>query len=381
MDGIVQLVRNALCCIKDLELFQGTILYDTLATKSYLYHFPEPLDKTTPLEVFICLSQFYAFVSCTLAGYRLMTSAGIYKLRRLTRVAGYVSSSSTKRNETSDALIRGSISCEADAATRSVFVGMCVMPIGISFFWLFANSLHVTEAGWIGGLPALILALTVMEIALMPLLYYMIKDAESSLSKSKRMIQLSQTIASKTTKSDDILIDWETFGFLSSGEWKPFWAGDNATFIEQSGEQEMAFEAIKDITIAVESLLSSEGKSDQEKLNFTKAFQRTANETAEVIQSNATVIRLEGYREYFYFLLNFIAFYGYLMGIICYLYDNDEIQPSLVTLLKFKYSNAFADWAGNFAGDLMWTIEPFVILSSPFIINVMRPKSVKTKID
>merc|ERR550539_1021993 len=80
--------------------------------------------------------------------------------------------------------IRQSIMNEAKAALRNTFVGICVLSIGVSFFWLFGNSLHVTAAGWIGGLPALIHALTVMEVALMPLLYLMIKDAGRSISKA-----------------------------------------------------------------------------------------------------------------------------------------------------------------------------------------------------
>ena len=65
--------------------------------------------------------------------------------------------------------------------------GCCVLPLWIAFFWLFANSLHITTAaGWIGGLPLLIHALTVMEVALLPLLYFMTKDANTALRKAKK---------------------------------------------------------------------------------------------------------------------------------------------------------------------------------------------------
>jgi len=75
---------------------------------------------------------------------------------------------------------------EVNGALRNAFVGICVLlPIGISFFWLFRyKSLHITEAEWVGSLPALSHALTVMKIALVPLLYFTLKDASSALKKA-----------------------------------------------------------------------------------------------------------------------------------------------------------------------------------------------------
>jgi hypothetical protein len=72
--------------------------------------------------------------------------------------------------------------------------------------------------------------------------------------------------------------------------------------------------------------------------------------------------RMEGYREYLYFVLNFIAFYGYMLGVLTYYFDNEKDQHYIVQQLKLGYTNMEADWGGNFAGDLMWTIEPIVIL-------------------
>ena len=90
---------------------------------------------------------------------------------------------------------------EANGALRNPFVGICVLPIGISFFWHFHNnSLHITEAGWVGGLPALIHALTVMEIALVPLLYFMLKDASSALKKAVDICAMVEKISRKKKK-------------------------------------------------------------------------------------------------------------------------------------------------------------------------------------
>ncbi len=380
MDAIVQFVRNALCCVKDLELFAGTFIHDPSYVKSTIYELPSPLDKTTPLEFAICLTQFYAFVFVSIAGYGLITKEGVNKLRRLTRVAGFVGKQTD--DVTTNSIIRSSIAEEADAATRSVFVGTCVLPIGLAFFWLFANSLHITEVGWIGGLPGLILALTVMEIALVPLLYLMIKDAQANLQKSLRMKALAKNIINLKNQKENVTINLETYGWISSsdGGWKPFWT-EGTSFsnkVLESAEEKMFQKEVEKLSSTIHKLQS--GK-DTNTYNFTEAMGKSAQDISTTILSDASVTRWEGYREYFYFVVNFIAFYGYLMAIICFLYDDDNNQPTVITAMKFQYSNSQADWTGNFSGDLMWTIEPLVILSSPIIFQYLKPNPTKTKSD
>lgn len=73
---------------------------------------------------------------------------------------------------------------EGDVATRSVFVGVNVLSIALCFFWLVANSFHVTSTDWICGVEGLIHALTVMEVGLLVLLYYTIKDASGAVRKA-----------------------------------------------------------------------------------------------------------------------------------------------------------------------------------------------------
>ena len=101
---------------------------------------------------------------------------------------------------------------------------------------------------------------------------------------------------------------------------------------------------------------------------------------------------LEGYREYLYFVFNFVAFYGYLLGIVVYYFpepadgtdgvDGAVVEPpTFVRHLKLGYSHDDADWGGNFAGDLMWTVEPIVILASPVIIKMMTKKTSVGSVD
>ena len=157
MDAIVQLIRNALCCVKDLKLFESTFIHNAEYTNRYLDSLTSPLNKTTPLEVIISITQLYACLSNTKSGLTLLTSS-IGKLRL---IIGLIESRMTKTGIVShaDRIINESLMKEAFAAIKSIFVGLLVAPIGIAFWWLFINSWHITEVDWFGGLPALIHAL------------------------------------------------------------------------------------------------------------------------------------------------------------------------------------------------------------------------------
>mmetsp|Transcript_18397 Transcript_18397/g.27945 ORF Transcript_18397/g.27945 Transcript_18397/m.27945 type:complete len:121 (+) Transcript_18397:881-1243(+) len=77
-----------------------------------------------------------------------------------------------------------------------------------------------------------------------------------------------------------------------------------------------------------------------------------------------------------------LPFNGYLLGVVLYYSGANEDQPAAIRQLKLGYSNDEADWGGNFAGDFMWTVEPIVILLSPFIISrLTKSKGDKVKKD
>lgn len=401
MDAVVQLVRNAMCCVKDLQLFNNTFLYDPQFVAKF-YTFPGPhMSKTTLLELLISFSQLYAALSCCRSGLNLIFKQGVFKLVRLSRVAdllakhyettdaaSYVKkdedgkkddSATTKKLETlvrTNRVLYKSLTEEANSALKSTFIGICVFPIGLSFFWLFGNSLHLTEAGTIGGLPALIHALEVMELALVPLLYYMIKDGSAALQKARKIRTLVRKYGGKKTsdviKSDQDWIRFETYNLIIDRDWAPFWSsavnfiGDGNVSVQAEGKM---------LTKEVE-------KVEQ---NVTKTYHNDgivlAKNDVEALEAMSKTSVLEGYREYLYFVFNFIAFYGYMLGIVVYYFDEEKDQSSLVRSLKLGYGNSDADWGGNFAGDLMWTVEPIVILASPYFVKKMIGAVVKAKQD
>eukprot|EP00957_Ditylum_brightwellii_P030605 2319230-Ditylum_brightwellii.AAC.1 len=190
-----------------------------------------------------------------------------------------------------------------------------------------------------------------MEIALLPLLYYMIKDAAGSISKAGRMIDLASKLQESSGKflaaEKGDSLNAENYGWFVEDGWSPFWSV-NATGSAQeiAAEEKMLTKEIEAVQYKVESLLSE------------KVSAAMIESTIDRLNETSWVSKMEGYREYIYFLLNFIAFYGYLLGILVYYFDNEEFQPSYVGTMKMGLSNADADWSGNFAGDVMWTVEP-----------------------
>lgn len=374
MDAIVQLIRNALCCVKDLKLFESTFIHNAEYTNRYLDSLTSPLNKTTPLEVIISITQLYACLSNTKSGLTLLTSS-IGKLRL---IIGLIESRMTKTGIVShaDRIINESLMKEAFAAIKSIFVGLLVAPIGIAFWWLFINSWHITEVDWFGGLPALIHALEVMELCLLPLLYFMIVDGLATLAKSKKHLDIRIGINDKMLKASTMKL--ETYESMTG--WTPFWASGVSLF---SGDKEVEKKFAEELDTVKKQLAiwfpsNSDKKKDE---NVVKISEEALDEAGDRLMPSVDKLRMEGYREFLYFVFNFVAFYGYLMAPLTFYYDDEETQPDYIQAMKFYNSNADADWTGNFAGDFMWTIEPIVILCSPFVISRLAPKGKKVKTD
>lgn len=404
LDAIVQFVRNALCCIKDLEYFPDSFMHRPEHTnvwiKTYLggFELPEPLNKTTPLEVLISVTQLYACLSIAYSGLRLLFLS-VGKMRRTVRLLDFrtpKNNSATTRGKTStlsnfsqaDRIVNQNLLKEAKAAMKGALIGFLVAPIGVCFFWLFANSWHVTETQWIGGWIALIDALSVMEACLFPLLIYMVLDGLDILDQYKKIKMLSASIQTGELESAKSLTV-TSYEYMTG--WTPFWEAGISPFASAPEaaveEKEIANEvksvqamldrwfperAVEGGTDAVERRTTqSQAKDEDDKKD--KIRRQALNKAYAHVQHKLPELYIKGYREFVYFVLNLIAFYGYLMGIITFYYPDDEFQPLYVQKLKFGYGNAIADWTGNFAGDLMWTIEPLFILGSPMVMSFSKP--------
>lgn len=336
MDAVVQFVRNALCCMKDLQFFHSTGIH-----KSAQLSLPGPMEKTTQLEVLIGITQFYAFVSVSRSGIKLILDSGLRQRRTMQNLLKKLQG---RPPDAANNLLIQRLEKEKASAQRNLFVGVNVFCIGVAFFWLFANSFHVTETTWIGGLPALIHALTLMEIALVPLLYYMISDTITLIGKAAVMAYLANILRKCTDKVPNAILTEETLSFLDDG-WIPFWAGKSV--LSDDEEEKGISQELKNLASGLELWIAD---------NDDKRTKALIKATAARLESDSVSTRYEAYREFLYFILNFVAFYGYMLGILVYYAEAEDDQSVYVRALKFGMTNNAADWTGNFAGDLMWTI-------------------------
>lgn len=358
MDAAVQFIRNALCTVKNFNILSDTFLYDPKVTAQY-YTFPSPLDQTTPLEILISITQFYAFVSVSRAGYGLLTKGGVKKLQLIQQLMNSLAIKNDTKKSKDDKksisesvarrLVVESLTTEGDVATRTTFVGMNVLAIGIAFFWLFANSYHVTSTNWIGGIYGLIHALTVMEICLLFLLYYMMKDASSWIRKSFQMKSFAKSI--NPAEIENITV--EQYSWMVDG-WSPFWTSGSS----DTGAEEKMLEKEEEAIAA----------------RISAFLKKVDSGISERIVHESRIALFEGYREYVYLLLNFFAFYGYMVCILVFYFQDETAQPPYIRAMLFHLPNGDADWLGNAVGDFAWTVEPVVILTSPLIVNAMKTK-------
>jgi hypothetical protein len=360
-DAIVQLFREGLSCVKDLELFQSSILSDPSYTATF-YDFHEPLNKTTPLEVIISLLQLHAVLYGTHQGWTMVV-ANYEKIGRIVRLMDVRKPVKSE----ADRLVNANLIKEMTLAIRSLFVGINLFVIGFCFFWIFGDSWHVTETDWMGGDQALIHALTLMEICLLPLLYYMWKDASERFIKTDLIKVLAAKMQNGTLTQEDMGLT--SFEMMSG--WVPFWNASVGLLEE--------FDASKE-----EKLMAQEVAKVEEMLKVLVGKKGDGEREVKVVALLAGVglARLEGYRDYFYFVLNCIAFYGYLVGIVVYYWSDEMEQPAWVHHgLLLGMNNTRADWTGNFVGDLMWTMEGAVILGSRSLLGLIKPKLSKSKLD
>lgn len=379
MSAFVQFVRNCLCCIKDLGLLRDTWLWNSAVTNQY-YDFPEPLNQTTPLEAMISVVQAYVVLTGVPAAWALFWKS-YGKLQRIYRLMDAVrgGGGAAARND-ADRLINASLVKEALSALRTMFVAFSLLFISLSFVWLTANSWHITEAGWIGGLPALIHALTVMNICLMPLLYFMYKDAGEHFTKAGRMNLLAKNLEQGIVTEADVGLT--TLDALSG--WSPFWNDVDFALLLRPVDREKERKLVAVETMKVQAILDGiTGAIAYKKKTDTEPHETAVRavmqrEKADELQPIIAVTRIEGYREYLYFLLNTIAWYGYSLCVLVYYWHDELKQPDWLRIAMLHLSNDDADWHGNFAGDLMWTIEPLIIMSSPLLLSAVKRRGRRT---
>jgi len=395
IDVFIQLIRNGLCCIKDfyfLKIYLPNIYNKLHILNYYPFIYISHVEKTTFMDFIISLTQLFGCIYYIWKGYFLITSNGFLKLMKLNRFkylrmkyiankairAKYINkerndkvnkendtSNNTKINNpifseseiSSDQIICHYIIKEADSAFQNTIIGISYTVTGIGFFWLAVNSLHITKTDCIGGYPSFIHYLILMKLALSLRLYYMIQNGNKKSATSKRMKLFSIELKSKSGIKRLENIDSYHFSWLHIyGIWVPFCS---PSFGKDISEQEKYDKEIEYIINAIESL--SKTPREREK-DYAIFFGQTANKTSKQLEDKSNVMKWKGLCDYFFFSLNLVAFYGYLIEILCYYFNENDDQYLSCVLLGWSCMNA--QWRGNIVRDLVWTIEALIIIVS-----------------
>ena len=353
-----------------------------------------------------------------------------YLRHRPSAVVTSSSSSSTTMTD-ADRLVHESLLQQAKYALRFMLVGFLLFCIGSSFFILFTNSIHITETGWNGGIQGVIHAVTVMEIGLFPLLIFMWQDGYDQLDKAKRMMKLvkqlllllqqkqqDQSEQQQKQKQQDPVIKKvmesskvDLFLFQAVSDWNPFWNSglgllEMTTVPDSKMEEELVTQEIVNVQKALDAYFANNNnnnkdekkkannnnnKDEKKKTNNnnnnddmkkknddnkekddTTLLFKVYQEKIQELMFKSRIMKWEGYRELLFFVLNVIAFYSYLVCVIVFYYKDETIKPYVVQSMLFGLNDDDADWHGNFWGDLMWTIEPIVLLSTTRIFATMN---------
>mmetsp|Transcript_8813 Transcript_8813/g.24394 ORF Transcript_8813/g.24394 Transcript_8813/m.24394 type:complete len:276 (-) Transcript_8813:38-865(-) len=187
------------------------------------------------------------------------------------------------------------------------------------------------------------------------------------------MIQQQHQQQQTTTALDPTDIDLPSLEALTG--FLPFWDAGVGPFDLQPlpTEEQLVLDETRKLQTSLRQLTtttasSSKDDDDDDDENQTSFWQDKAHE----LQVTSQQVRWEGYREFIYFVLNTVAFYSYMFCILVWYFDDDANKPTHVQYIMFGLDNAAADWHGNFWGDLMWTIEPIVILGTPYLFARLK---------
>lgn len=391
----IQLLRNSFCVLKSL-LPASSFFQKPYFTDSSFY----PLTVTTCIELPIALTQFMAVLFNASSGYTNI-SDGRSDLNRITNwllaLDRVFLADSLKFSGAEYLIIKHGLTADRNQSRTRVIVGVFELIFAVAFLFLVLNSLHVVGPS---HPKPLIDALISMEIGLAYILVIMWKSFADKVIGFRRLSRLHASISSlKAPTKANLLIGALDSGFkieelyealiALDGSYSPSWraksqndcVGDVCT--------------IKPSTVTAE--IQAEFKNVSAILTKLTAADAASNKGSILRSSVALSLRKQGFEaqlqaplELIYFILNFIAGYGYLLGILAFYVpetvsshplgivdfllntiSSTGLNHSWCKVLMFGLSHSDADWYGNLAGDIAWTVEPIVLLLNKPLISYL----------
>lgn len=228
----------------------------------------------------------------------------------------------------------------------------CDMIIGSAFTFLFLDSMHIS-------MPICIQwALIAMELALLYILTVIADGAIRERTRAADMQRLALALQAGDAPLDSPAVlplalnaTHSALGTLSAEPPTAPWKTTQLEVADPLG------------TLAVTQYITS---LDNLQASLEKEIKANKAKVAQELLIQSFRHRWQARLSWAVFLLNAIAFLGYAVFPVTFLAPSEK---ALQYLFPFWHSNSAAEWHGNFAGDVAWTIEPFLLLLCPVLIE------------
>lgn len=377
-----QLLRNFLCVVKALLPASSFLLRPLFSLA------PAPLNEVNGLEYAIAITQLGAvvfnIVACytdMIQGYReyLRSCKSLVALDKLSIHGGTVGSGEYT-------VLKHALQSDLKVGNVRFWIGVCEFFIGCAFTFLMANSLHLRSPShpW-----PLIHAVTVMEMCMIYILWIMweavIKQMSKGVKLSELAVRLKQAQGTKlsTQKVLEIASDcgyldnlMEAY-MLSEPGYTPVYRRSTILIDGLREDLKLIHNNMDDSGNGSPIMVNDPSTIVDSNPTFTHKRKKQPVHSGIIVsdlQAKATICYVEAVIDSFLFILNFIAGYGYFMGVLA-CYHPQPIEGSFVDALLLGFTSVDADWYGNFMGDLAWAIEPLVIIFRTQIISLFAKVS------
>ena len=348
----VSFVRNLLCVIKALlpphhALMQPVVLWGNTSA------------EVSSIEYCIALGQLGAVIFGIDSGIRKLYSGAVF-LRDFQQRKRELEELMLADPSPENVVLSQTIESRRMEQWDSIVSGFCDLIIAFAFVMLMLNSLHIRSQTHPKPVIDAILA---SEIPLCFYLYLLLRAFWRSSSLGPRLQTLGKLLLEEEASSDrdevsssSILLTIHEAGF--QGNISSALVQLDPVFASSAAKIQPLPEDLKAISSAVNRLVTKE---------------RSAKAVTARLLGLATYFRSIAVMDLIFFLLNVLAWYGYLVAALTF-YIPEQSQPLWFALMKLQLPHATCDWWGNFLGDLAWTIEPFLLL-------VIMPALTKLHVD
>ena len=368
---VVQFIRNFCCVLKSLLPSTSPLQIRHEVISSF-----DATGGYSILEILIASTQFLAVlfnlyygINDLLNGLKETTKLDkwIHAIDSFALSEGSINISSFVSLQ-SYYVTRQFIEKEKKSKEYQLIVGGWQIIFGISFMFLTLNTLRMITP------KPVIDALIAMEIGLAYILVYM---WDGFLEKT-RIAGRQYYLATKIGAMDDVQKSSLLLTYLQEGGYDTNNIHKSVLVLEESfhpqwrndlQESELPRETLVATFKSVSSLLDS----------LVEVKKKGDDSTKQSLLKKAESTYGLAFLDLIYFLLNFIAGHGYLMGILAFYLPTNNSYFIKIIFLGLSHSDA--DWWGNFAGDLAWTIEPVLVLLVAAITAITSTKDEKVKKD